>query len=44
MFKELFFFKIKFIKIKNNNLKSLIKKRGLFLFPYGPGLADLKIN
>ena len=44
MFKELFFFKIRFINIKSSNLKSLIKKRGLFLFPSGPGLANLKIN
>ena len=44
MLKELFFFKIRFINVKNNNLKLLIKTGGLFLFPAGPALADLKIN
>ncbi len=38
------FNKIKFINISKKDFPKIIKKSGLFVFPSGPGLANLKIN
>ena len=44
MIKEVFFLKIKFSNYKLKDFKKLINKRGLFLFPSGPGLSTIKNN
>ena len=44
MIKKIIFKKIKFLNIKENEFTKIIKKRGLFLFPSGPNLADLNKN
>ena len=44
MIKEVFFLKIKFSNYKLKDFNKLINKRGLFLFPSGPGLSTIKNN
>jgi len=44
MIKNICFKNIRFINIKNKDYKKLLKKKGLFVFPSGPGLAGLKNN
>tara|TARA_B110000211_G_scaffold64327_1_gene73849 strand:+ start:4163 stop:4897 length:735 start_codon:yes stop_codon:yes gene_type:complete len=44
MIKNIIFKKIKFFNFNKNNFDNIIKKRGLFLFPSGPGLSDLENN
>ena len=38
------FLDIKFLSINILSLKKVIKKKGLFVFPSGPGLSELKVN
>ena len=38
------FLDIKFLSINILFLKKVIKKKGLFVFPSGPGLSELKVN
>ena len=38
------FLNIKFSSINRLSLKKVIKKKGLFVFPSGPGLSELRIN
>ena len=38
------FLDIKFLSINILFLKKIIKKKGLFVFPSGPGLSELKVN
>lgn len=40
--RKIIFKKIKFLDIDEKNLKDIIKKRGLFLFPSGPGLSTIE--
>ena len=42
MIKTVFFLKIKFSNNSLKDFKNIIKKRGLFLFPSGPGLSTLE--
>ena len=42
MIKTVFFLKIKFSNNRLKDFKNIIKKRGLFLFPSGPGLSTLE--
>tara|TARA_B100000780_G_scaffold119968_1_gene84072 strand:+ start:5926 stop:6657 length:732 start_codon:yes stop_codon:yes gene_type:complete len=44
MINEVFFLKIKFSNYKLKDFNKLINKRGLFLFPSGPGLSTIKNN
>src|SRR5210317_977510 len=44
MIKNICFKNIRFNNIKNKDYKKLLKKKGLFVFPSGPGLAGLKNN
>ena len=44
MIKKISFLKIFFYNFETVNIERILKKRGLFLFPSGPGLADLKKN
>ena len=44
MIKKVFLLKIRFSNYEIKDFKKLIKKKGLFLFPSGPGLATLKSN
>jgi len=44
MNKKVFLLKIRFSNYQIKDFKKLIKKKGLFLFPSGPGLATLKSN
>ena len=39
--KKIIFKKIKFISFKENEFNKIIQKKGLFVFPSGPGLATI---
>ena len=40
--KKIIFNKIKFINIKKKDFNNIIKQKGLFVFPSGPGLATIE--
>ena len=42
--RKIIFKKIKFVDLQEFELEKLIKKRGLFLFPSGPGLSTIEKN
>ena len=42
--KKIIFNKIKFLDLNDEKFNDIIKNKGLFLFPSGPGLANLKEN
>ena len=39
--RRIFFKKIAFLNVKENELNNLFKKKGLFVFPSGPGLSTI---
>jgi len=44
LIKKIKFMNINFLSIGDKNIKKLVKRNGLFIFPLGPGFAILKKN
>ena len=44
MLKKISFLNITFNNVEVSDIEKILKKRGLFLFPSGPGLSDLNTN